>query len=136
MGAKPVVIVLNKADLAPVFGEEDVGRRYGIPCSPLTLSVLDPAHVDRLRGALAEAFLKKPLERGEGGIVPNLRQKGCLEKAKAALERAEALMQEGAYPELIALETEEARVQLDLLLGREVGEDLLDHVFSRFCIGK
>jgi len=136
IGSKPVVIVLNKADLAPVFGEEDVGRRYGIPCSPLTLSVLDPAHVDRLRGALAEAFLEKPLERGEEAIIPNLRQKGCLEKAKAALERAEALMEEGAYPELIALETEEARVQLDLLLGREVGEDLLDHVFSRFCIGK
>ena len=68
--------------------------------------------------------------------VANPRHAEALERARAALARAAAAGREGLPGELVALELREGLSAIGEVTGREVGEDLLDRIFSRFCIGK
>jgi tRNA U34 5-carboxymethylaminomethyl modifying GTPase MnmE/TrmE len=54
----------------------------------------------------------------------------------SALLRAEELLRSNAYGELVSLEIEGARRQLDSILGWENDGELLDRVFLQFCVGK
>ena len=64
------------------------------------------------------------------------RQAHTLESACAALDRAAAVGAAGEPGEIVALELREALSALEELLGQRVSDDLLERVFSRFCIGK
>ncbi|MHC1725595.1 MAG: hypothetical protein AB9866_06225 [Syntrophobacteraceae bacterium] len=78
----------------------------------------------------------RPIEHCRSEIVPNMRQKECLENSWYALCRAEELLGSAAYGELVSLELQTARKQLEAILGWESDNDLLDRIFSQFCIGK
>ena len=82
--------------------------------------------------------LRAQLESGE--IIPStaLRCQEALRNAIEALENALRLMDEAAFQDdfLIASELRLALEQLGLVTGRVHTEDLLDRIFSRFCIGK
>ena len=69
----------------------------------------------------------------EGGELVSTRQKECVDRALASLERAE---REKARAELCALELREAEEALAQVLGEGVEQDLLAAIFGRFCIGK
>ncbi len=69
-------------------------------------------------------------------IIPNLRHKGCLEQAFGALCRTRDLLQEGNYGELASIELGIARHQLESILGWVQDDEVLDRIFSQFCIGK
>ncbi len=129
-------ILLNKSDLEPRVSPAEVMERYHPVQEPLSISTFDPDALDRLRDFLAREFLQKPLEGFESMIVPNLRQKECLVQARDALSRAAALVDSGGFGELIILELSAARRKLDEVLGAEEGDDVLDRIFSQFCIGK
>jgi tRNA modification GTPase len=75
-------------------------------------------------------------EGGESGVVPNLRQKKLFEKAAGACGAARRALEEGASAELAVLDLKDALDALDEITGTSVKADVLDAVFSRFCIGK
>jgi tRNA modification GTPase len=130
------VVLLNKSDLPPVVPVEEVTKRYNLDKPAFSLSVFNSADIDKLRTQLTDTFLKRPLQMSPSAIVPNLRQKGCFEQAIASLHRAKTLVEESSYTELVSLELHSARRYLDLVLGIEADDDLLDSIFSQFCIGK
>jgi tRNA modification GTPase len=136
ISSRPYVVLLNKADLPPLVSEEEARIRFDLTGDVLMLSVFDPPGIDRLRGYLGQNFLREALEAAESSIVPNLRHKECADKAIEALERAGALMQTARYDELISIELNAGRKSLDRILGLDCEEDILDRIFSRFCIGK
>jgi tRNA modification GTPase len=70
------------------------------------------------------------------GLVPNLRQKEMLKKSLLAAETAERGIKHGVSPELTAIDLREAIGALNLVVGRDAQIDILDDIFSRFCIGK
>ncbi len=72
----------------------------------------------------------------EGMVVTSERQRDLLARASAALARAEAAVRGGQAEEVLALEAREAAQALAQVLGEEVGEEMLDALFARFCIGK
>jgi hypothetical protein len=65
-----------------------------------------------------------------------LRHVGLLEEAQRALERAAIAVRDGATEEVVLVELGEARKALEAITGRTTADDLLHHVFGRFCIGK
>jgi tRNA modification GTPase len=130
------IIILNKSDLSRVVSADTVKRRYGSTSPVLNLSVFDPVQIDKLREFLADTFLRRPLERNRSALIPNLRHKVCFEEALASLQRARELLVESSYSELVSLEFHSARRSLGSVLGLEADEDLLDSIFSNFCIGK
>ncbi|MCE5334621.1 MAG: tRNA uridine-5-carboxymethylaminomethyl(34) synthesis GTPase MnmE [Desulfobacteraceae bacterium] len=130
------LVLLNKSDLPSAFPIEKVQERFKGPAPIFRLSVKKQSDIDRLKTYMAETFIRRPLENCRSAIVPNLRQKVLLESARDALLRAFDLLRSGAYGELISFELESARTQFDAVLGWENDSDLLDRIFSQFCIGK
>lgn len=130
------LIVLNKADLPAQVSPEQIRRRYGSDVPLIRLSVFNARDLERLQRFLQEHFLQQPLAADQSGLIFNLRQQGCLERALEALQRAEQLLLGQDYAELVSFELRAARHELDGLLGKALEDDLLEQIFSQFCIGK
>lgn len=133
---RELLVVLNKSDLPCHVSELDAKQRFGLPSAPVRLSALNSTDMEKLRTLLAERYLRQPIEQSEGTIVLNLRHKGCLEDALQSLYGAEELLRGGAYGELVSFELAQASKKLDSILGWDGDSELLDRIFSRFCIGK
>jgi tRNA modification GTPase len=136
VAASRCIVLVNKSDLPPAFPLENVRQHFPGPDPVFRLSVKNSLDIERLKTCLAETFVMRPVESCKSEIVPNMRQKECLENAMSALLRAEELLRSNAYGELISLEIEGARRQLDSILGWENDGELLDRVFLQFCVGK
>ena len=74
-----------RATLPPAFPIEKVQQRFPGPGPVFSLSVKNPSDIERLKNYMAEAFIMRPLESCRSEIVPNMRQKECLENAMSAL---------------------------------------------------
>ena len=136
IGDRPCVVLLNKSDLPPAFSVESLKEHFSGLSGPLSLSAQNPLDIDGLKARLTEAFIRKPVKNCGSQIVPNIRQKECLEGAMNSLSKAEELLRSNAYGELISFEMESARKQLEAILGRSHDVELLDRIFLQFCVGK
>ncbi len=155
LAGKRTVVALNKCDAGTAVGAADVAalRESGgapgrataaVVDTPFTaavpVSALRGAGLDALREALLEALGCGP--RGAGAAigsmptVANVRHVEALGRARAALERAGAQADAGAPGEIVAIEIRDACRAIGEVTGRDVSADLLDRIFSRFCIGK
>jgi tRNA modification GTPase len=127
---RPAILVINKCDLA---SGEGVRRRFHMRESVCT-SARTGQGLEELKSRLRDL-----LDGGEAGAGArfrvNSRQHALLREARAAMERA-ASTAAGLGMEFVALDLRAALDALGGITGRQVGEDLLDHVFSRFCLGK
>ncbi|MEW5736225.1 MAG: tRNA uridine-5-carboxymethylaminomethyl(34) synthesis GTPase MnmE [Thermodesulfobacteriota bacterium] len=128
---KEVLVLANKADIA---GEEKLacveaafsGRNV------LRISALTGQNLSLLRRHMAAFF---PTFSGSASCGPNMRQKLSLERAAAGIQAA----LDNARSQAWELAAEDLRISiagLDETLGRNVSEDVLDRIFSLFCIGK
>lgn len=126
--------VLNKSDLSAVLGYEELkpyfGRAPVVSLSSLRgdgLGVLEKTMVDVvLRGGSANEELMLTRERHRKHV----------NTAKDYVGAGISAMRKGVSPELVAIEFIEATSALAVLLGKDFTEDLLDGIFSEFCIGK
>ncbi len=125
-----VVVALNKCDLAPAAAET-VARAVAGAAAVVRVSALGGEGVDALVAAIVRAAGFEP-----GDVIASERQAHDLACACEALARAEACGRDGAPGEIVALELRAAMAALEELLGVRVGEDVLDRIFSRFCVGK
>jgi tRNA modification GTPase len=88
-------------------------------------------------GALRTAIAERARARKEPALAPSLsRCRHHVEACLACLRRAHAIVLEDDPPELLALELRGALEQLGEMAGAVYSDDLLDRIFSRFCIGK
>ncbi len=135
IGSKSMIIVLNKVDL--VSGNEicRLPAAWGaIDC--VQTSALYDRGIDHLKDRIvATACGPEPIDI-EAAIVPNLRQKSLMEDSLAAAEAICRELTNGTPMELVAIHFQEAIEALGQILGTNVKVDLLDQIFSRFCIGK
>ncbi|MCK8601122.1 tRNA uridine-5-carboxymethylaminomethyl(34) synthesis GTPase MnmE [Desulfoferrobacter suflitae] len=136
VSGKSYMILLNKCDLPPRLSVEDIRTRYDRAVPVLRISVFNRGDIEGLQNFLRDRFLATPLAENRSALIPNMRQKECCERSLEALQRGRKLLQTGSYNELVSLEIETARKHLNAVLGLEVDQDLLDGIFSRFCIGK
>jgi tRNA modification GTPase len=132
-GERKHIGVINKMDLAPFSGGASA-KTHG--SGAIGVSALTGEGLDGLRERIyAETVIKGGSAAGER-IALNARQASALRAAAAALERMEKELAGESSPEILSLEIREAADACGMVTGRTVSEDLLDTVFSRFCIGK
>jgi tRNA modification GTPase len=132
---RPFILVWNKADLAPPPGPESFPAPFP---RPLPVSAKTGAGLAELCRAMAGALEgPHPLSEGPGG--PGLgsgRQKELVDRSCAALEEALALADRGEELELIAPCLREAVNALGEITGEVSTADILETIFSKFCVGK
>ena len=127
---KSRIIVVNKADLPRAIGPvEDAAQQVEVSCT-------SRAGLDALREAIFGMVTRDGLMAAEHGWAVNERHRRELELARKALERALETAGRGMSPELIALDLRDALDHLGMIIGATYTEDILERIFSDFCIGK
>lgn len=119
LGNENYFVVQTKADLGRTLRGVTVSARTG-------------AGLDALRAAIVSALDVDP--RRDPPAMTNVRHIAQMERADAALRRARATC--GAPEEFVLADLQDARAALEEISGRRATEDLLTHIFARFCIGK
>ena len=132
---KKHIIVQNKLDLCSKDRSSALPEGWNESAS-VKISALTGENIDLLKHTIWKRILGENGLSREVGIVPNLRHKRRLEKCMAACKRAGLAMDEGMPAEIAASDIAVGIDQLDKLLGDQCQPDVLDQIFSRFCIGK
>ena len=132
---KPAIIVINKIDLVDGPFAGDIPGDW-FPENRVSTSALFDRGIEALKKQIIKtAFGKHPIEIDDA-IIPTLRQKRLLEDSlQAALAIVRELEGDVAV-ELMAIHLQEAVDFLGQILGTSVKVDVLEEIFSRFCIGK
>jgi len=134
--SKPVVLVFNKIDLiagAPVEPKLPADWPHD---RRVAISALNGLGLEELRTMITQSAWGESALDGAGKIMPNLRQKKILERCVEASEAAVSCLDNGGAHELVAIHLKENVDLLDEILGSRVKTDILESIFSRFCIGK
>jgi tRNA modification GTPase len=124
------VIVVNKSDLAAAWPITALGGEAVVAASALT-----GAGLDSVRAAVVQALSGAETLR-DRPLLTNVRHVELLARARAALERARDAAASGTPEEFVAADVGEARALLERVTGTRTADDVLDAIFSTFCIGK
>lgn len=147
---KKSVILLNKSDLDVVVKEEDVKNKYfasdpsifaskeimefTIPV--LNVSVKEKMGIDVLEETLKSLFYEGNLSFNDEIYITNVRHKTAFQDAFSALERVMESIHSGMPEDFYSIDLLDAYESLGRITGESVGEDLVNEIFSKFCMGK
>jgi tRNA modification GTPase len=92
--------------------------------------------IETLKEEIRQLVLGGKIEAPGEAIVSNLRHKQAIEKALRALHRARESLADGLSAEFISADLQEAQVSLGEIAGTHTAEDILERIFSQFCVGK
>jgi tRNA modification GTPase len=122
------VVVLNKSDLPRALEPLE-------PLEPLELSAKTGEGIEQLVESIAAQLqASEPLR--DAPAITNVRHTVLLERAKESLAHASAALQSEVSEEFPLLDLQEASAALQEITGKRTSDDLLRHIFERFCIGK
>ena len=128
--SRPRVVVWNKIDLPPSQPLEPLD-----PVDAIAISAATGKGLDRLIESIGRA-LGAGEELRDRPQVTNVRHAVLLERARESLTRAAAALEAEVSEEFPLLDLQEAGAALQEITGKRTADDLLRHIFERFCIGK
>lgn len=126
-----LIVAVNKSDLPRAL---DVGALADRFDNVLSVSAATGAGLDTLTDAIAAQF---PAGESTGGVLlTNARQADAANRALSAVAEARGALRIGMTPDVVLTDCEAALAALGELNGKQVRDDLVDTIFSRFCVGK
>lgn len=130
-GAPHRLVVVNKSDLPCVLDKAALEKRFG---SVLAVSAKTGAGMAALCEAIGALYPTGAEPQGE--LLTNARQADAVRRALNCVKNAHASLQFGMTPDVVLTDAEGALEALGELNGKHIREDLVDTIFSRFCVGK
>lgn len=137
---KKCVILLNKTDLARKTDEEDIRRicgennMSGIPIVPV--SAKEEEGMDLLEQTLKDMFYHGEISFNSEIYITSARQKHALESAFESLGKVVESIEGGMPEDFYSIDLMDAYESLGSITGDTAGEDLVNEIFSKFCMGK
>ncbi len=130
---KKTILLFNKIDLPRKINVDEIQEEVpGLPS--LEISALKKTNLDKLKKMIYSLFVPSLEEKKE--VILHLRQKLLLEKILDYFRRAKSLLKEGYSEEIYVQEIKEAIPLLGQLTGEIKVEEVIQEIFSRFCVGK
>jgi tRNA modification GTPase len=127
----PTIVVVNKVDAA---GTEVIAHARFANASMLRTSARTGQGLPELEDAIGKLLLNGSQVAPDQGLVNRAHQRDSLRRASEALDRM--LVNFGASPEFLSIELKDALDALGQITGETTPDDLLEMIFSSFCIGK
>ncbi|WP_177160516.1 tRNA uridine-5-carboxymethylaminomethyl(34) synthesis GTPase MnmE [uncultured Fusobacterium sp.] len=131
--SEKVIGILNKIDMEKKL---DITNLTKVK-KWIEISALENIGIDTLENEIHNFILSENIEdSSEKLIITNIRHKSALEKTKKSIENIFETIDMGYPMDLIAVDLNDALDSLSEVTGEISSEDLLDHIFSNFCVGK
>ena len=133
VAGKNVIVVLNKTDLPPVVTSKDLSP-YGFLLCPISAST--GKGLDELKDMLLQEVLKGGFTDGPSALLTNTRHIELVRQSAEALNRAQQSLQDGMPLDCAVVDIRQAWDALGSITGDTVHDDIVEEIFSRFCLGK
>lgn len=138
---KKSVILLNKSDLKAVVSEEDLYKQAGLSPDETKLRIIrtstrENLGIDEFEETIKEMFFHGELQSNDEVMITNLRHKEALEDALNSILMVERSLQDNMPEDFYSIDLMSAYTSLGFIIGEEVGDDLVNEIFSKFCMGK
>ena len=132
---KKAIILVNKSDLPSVLSETQIAEQLSDK-TIIRTSMTQKLGIDKLEETLKDMFFTGEVTISDNIIVTNVRHRDALTKAKANLKDALESIEMGMTLDCIDVDIKDCWTNLGEINGDTVSEDIVDKIFSDFCIGK
>ena len=143
---KKAIILLNKSDLENKITEESLKEnlvkrlKHSEDIRILRTSTIDPSSensgMEELEETIRNMFFEGELKQNNELVVTNLRHKEALQDALHSLQLVERSIEDGMPEDFYSIDLTSAYASLGKIIGEEVDEDVVNEIFSKFCMGK
>ena len=132
---KNTIILLNKSDLDTVISAEQIREKTGnIPV--INISAKEENGIRDLEDKVKEMFLQGEISFNDQIYITNVRQKNALIEAFESMKKVIQSIDDGMPEDFYSIDLMDAYEALGSITGESVGEDLINEIFSKFCMGK
>ena len=139
--SKKAIFLLNKTDLRQVVFARDFASDFGISFDSgqnrlIEISALEGTGVDLLEETIRNLFLIGEISFHDEIYLTNARQKAAMEQAYQSILHVRSSIAAGMPEDFYSIDLMDAYEALGEIIGETVGEDLVNEIFSKFCMGK
>lgn len=131
---KKAVVLLNKSDLDTIVTKEELQKRIKKPM--IEVSAKEESGIRELEEVIKKMFFHGEISFNDEVYITNIRQKTALESAKEALLRVNESIDNNMPEDFYSIDLLDAYESLGSITGETIGEDLVNEIFSKFCMGK
>ncbi len=138
---KNVIILLNKTDLEAVVTEENIKNsfenyNYGKNIRIIRTSTKENTGIDDFENVIKEMFFQGELQNNNEIVITNMRHKEALLSAFESLKMVKKSIEDGMEEDFYSIDLMSAYAELGKIIGEQVEDDLVEEIFSKFCMGK
>ncbi len=131
---KQAVVLLNKSDLDMVVSKEELEQRS--EHRVISISAKEQTGMEALEEEIKSMFYQGEIGFNDEIYITNVRHKEALEKTLESFHMVKESIENGMPEDFYSIDLMGAYSQLGSIIGEEVGEDLVNEIFSKFCMGK
>ena len=131
---RKAIVLLNKTDLSPGLDEAKLKEMTGREVIPV--SAKEQKGIDCLEQKIQEMFISGEIDFNDELIITNMRHKNAMESALKSLQLVEKSIEDQMPEDFYSIDLMDAYEQLGMILGESLEEDLVNEIFSHFCMGK
>lgn len=131
---KNSIILLNKKDLEKTETTEEDLKKYSKDI--LEVSIKDDDGIEELYNRMLNLFTNKEIKAENAEIITNIRHKEAISDALKSIISAENTINDGMTIDITAIYFKEAIENLNKITGEDVTDDIINDIFSKFCLGK
>lgn len=128
------ITIYNKTDLTPVVDMEFLKEKTASPVIPV--SAVEETGISQLEDEIRRMFFQGELSFNDEVYITNARHKAALEEALESLKLVKNSIEMGMAEDFFSIDLMNAYESLGRIVGESVGEDLVNEIFSKFCVGK
>ena len=132
---KKKIVLLNKSDLEPIVTREMIEEKAG-DAPVIEVSAAEERGISELGDLIKDMFLKGDISFNEEIYITSARQKDALCRAVESMKKVIESIDNGMPEDFYSIDLMDAYEALGSITGEEVGDDLINEIFSRFCMGK
>ena len=132
---KKTIIILNKNDLNQKIDEHDQ-RLINVSSSIIKISALNKTGIEDIYNEISKLFELNEINLDQEVVITNIRHKNLIDKAIESVKKARKTMEEEMPLDIIAIFIKDILEDLGNITGEVVSEDIIDEIFSKFCLGK
>ena len=128
------IILLNKSDLEQITTVEDVRKHLDKTMIPI--SAKEQTGIDALEKEIKEMFFSGKVTFNDEVYITNIRQKTALQEALRSLKLVQQSIEDDMPEDFYSIDLMNAYEELGMIIGEAVEDDLVNEIFSKFCMGK